>query len=114
MWRLVHWVSEDPGGSDAGCAGGFGKDTVPALEKPEGGGVYGTNTPNVVPLPGGGGGFRMYYTLIKPTGDNPDGANDYTSATSEIRSAYSATGMEWEEEEGVRLVPARQSVAAVI
>ena len=67
--------------------------------------MYGTNTPNVVPLLGDGGGFRLYYTLIGPTPDNPAGANDYASATSEVRSAYSASGAEWAEEDGVRLAP---------
>ena len=84
MWRRVHWASADPG------AEGWGRDEWPALEKPEGGGVWGTNTPNVLALPSGG--FRMYYTLIGPTAENPDGANDYTSATSSICSAVSADG----------------------
>ena len=97
MWRRVHWASADPG------AEGWGRDERPALEKPEGGGVWGTNTPNVLALPSGG--FRMYYTLIGPTAENPDGANDYTSATSSICSAVSADGEAWEEEEGVRLAP---------
>ena len=70
MWQAVHWVSDDPGGSDSGCAGGFSRDADPALEKPEGGGVYGTNTPNVIRVDGG---YRMYYTLIGPTPDNPLG-----------------------------------------
>ena len=102
MWRAVHWVSDDPGGSDSGCAGGFSRDARPAIEKPEGGGVYGTNTPNVVKVDGG---YRMYYTLIGPTPDNPLGCNDYTSATSEIRSAFSSDGSQWEAEDGVRLAP---------
>ena len=29
------------------------RDGAPAIEKPEGGGVYGTNTPNVVAIAGG-------------------------------------------------------------
>lgn len=102
MWRAVHWVSDDPGGSDSGCAGGFSRDTTPAIERPEGGGVFGTNTPNVIRVHGG---YRMYYTLIGPTPDNPLGANDYTSATSEIRSAFSNDGYHWEAEAGVRLAP---------
>ena len=37
MWKRVHWAAADPGTA-------FTRDELPALEKPEGGGVYGTNT----------------------------------------------------------------------
>ena len=47
MFRLVHWMPGDPGTH-------FVRDTAPAIEKPEGGGIYGTNTPNVVVIPEGG------------------------------------------------------------
>ena len=103
MWRHIHYVSEDPGPS------GFARDALPALEKPEGGGVFGTNTPNVVPLLPAGCGFRLYYTLIGPTADNPDGCNDYTSATSEIRSQQS---METSIATPAATSPAKQAVAA--
>ena len=63
-------MSEDPGGSDSGCAGGFSRDALPAIEKPEGGGIFGTNTPNVIAVDDG---YRMYYTLIGPTPENPLG-----------------------------------------
>eukprot|EP01043_Picozoa_sp_COSAG02_P001929 COSAG02_NODE_42_length_46522_cov_109.704478_42_plen_340_part_00 len=102
MWRAVHWVSDDPGGSDSGCAGGFSRDAAVAIEKPDGGGVFGTNTPNVIKVEKG---WRMYYTLIGPTPENPLGCNDYTSATSEIRSAFSSDGHHWAAEDGVRLAP---------
>ena len=103
MWRRFHWAPADPGG-----AGAWVRDTRPALEQPrlEGGfdgGVFGSNTPNVVALPNRG--FRMYFTLIGPTADNPDGANDYTTATSSICSACSADGEAWSLEEGERLSP---------
>jgi hypothetical protein len=104
MWRSAHWVSVDPGGPE----GNWARDARPALEKPRlgggfDGGIYGTNTPNVVCLPDGG--FRLYFTLIGPTPDNPAGANDYTSATSSICSAWSVDGEQWTLEEGERLSP---------
>jgi hypothetical protein len=48
----------------------------------------------------------MYYTLIGPTLSNPDGCNNYTSATSSILSAVSLDcGQTWNKEAGVRLAP---------
>ena len=72
MWQSVHWVPGDPGAK-------WERDARPALERPEGGGVWGTNTPNVVALPGGG--FRLYYALIGPTAANPHAGNPHNLAT---------------------------------
>ena len=60
--------------------------------------------PNIVQLADGR--YRMYYTLIGPTPSNPDGCNNYTSATSSILSAISLDcGQTWTKETGVRLAP---------
>jgi hypothetical protein len=66
-------------------------------------GLCGAVSPRIVALPDGG--YRMYYTQILPRAGFPSGANDYDNATSRILSAYSADGVTWNPESGVRLSP---------
>jgi hypothetical protein len=66
-------------------------------------GVCGAVSPRVLMLPGGA--FRMYYSQILPTPEFPSGANDYDHATTRILSAFSADGLTWRPEPGVRLSP---------
>ena len=64
-------------------------------------GLYSAVTPNIVELTGGG--YRLYYTQVRPRSGNPQGAIDYGNATSCILSATSPDCVSWTREAGVRL-----------
>ena len=66
-------------------------------------GICGVVGPRAIALPGGG--YRMYYSQMLPRPGFSAGANDYDNASTRILSAYSADGMAWVPEPGVRLSP---------
>lgn len=110
---LVHTVDTDPGtlwSKDAEVAIDAPTDSD-ANPRPEATwprdarrtGICGVVSPRAIALPGGG--YRMYYSQILPRPGFPAGANDYDNASTRILSAYSADGMVWIPEPGVRLSP---------
>ena len=66
-------------------------------------GICGAVAPRVITLPSGG--YRMYYSQILPQPEFPAGANDYGNSTTRVLSAFSADGVSWNTEAGVRLSP---------
>jgi len=107
----AHTVATDPGSTWI-KDGDFAVDVPPDADSdpaPEGpwpadaprGGLYGSVTPNVVEL--NGGGYRLYYTQVRPWSGNPQGAIDYGNATSCFLSATSPDCVSWTREAGVRL-----------
>jgi hypothetical protein len=68
-------------------------------------GLCGAVSPRAIALPGGG--YRLYSTQILPRAGAAAGAVDYGNATSRILSAFSADGVSWRPEAGVRLSAAK-------
>lgn len=65
-------------------------------------GIGGAVGPRVVAFPDG---YRIYYTQMLARPGFPQGANDYDNCTARILSAWSADGVHWTPEPGVRLTP---------